>query len=267
MAGRFAWFNKFYLYAAQSLYQYFMFFCVCGIALSICVYQASANETCLQQPSCADLGYALSISADCPSEQILLCPFDTNYKKCVIPSCGLLGFTTSDKSAWCNNIINCPRDNSYTACTNAKIADCSAYQLSSCPANGACTACGNGTNIAYKLDSCTNGYKISGTSKCVAKSCSDYGYITMLSKVCKNRYSVLMGSSSGYCYSNCETCENLGYNNLNALCLKNPKGCYKAATTNVSGYSYGTCTQYTIRSFNPPCNATDVVCMGGGVKL
>ncbi|MBQ9732222.1 MAG: leucine-rich repeat protein, partial [Alphaproteobacteria bacterium] len=56
--------------------------------------------------------------------------------------------------------------------------DCSAYTLTSCPANATCTnctvGCGDSTK-KYKISKCNTGYTLSGTScVCAPKDCSSY---------------------------------------------------------------------------------------------
>ncbi len=77
--------------------------------------QAVALE-CVKQPSCADLGYKQENDPMCAHDGYLICPFDSNYKKCVNFSCESLGFTQSNKSTWCGKISKCPTDNTYTLC-------------------------------------------------------------------------------------------------------------------------------------------------------
>ncbi len=77
--------------------------------------QAVALE-CVKQPSCADLGYKQENDPMCADDGYLICPFDSNYKKCVNFSCESLGFTQSNKSTWCGKISKCPTDNTFTLC-------------------------------------------------------------------------------------------------------------------------------------------------------
>ena len=74
---------------------------------------------CEKQPTCAELGYSTQDNPNCLDDGYLICPFDSNYKKCVNFNCESLGFTQSDKSAWCKNIAACPNNKNYTACIKA----------------------------------------------------------------------------------------------------------------------------------------------------
>jgi len=101
---------------------------------------AFAALNCTTQPSCTELGYSKTRETNC--ESYVSCPFDTSYKACV----------------------------KYGTATT----DCSGYTLSSCPAGAvSCSACGNGTNVKYKVDSCKSGYQLSSNT-CVVNSCSGY---------------------------------------------------------------------------------------------
>ena len=74
---------------------------------------------CEKQPTCEELGYSTENNPNCLDDGYLICPFDFNYKKCVNFNCESLGFTQSDKSAWCKNIAACPNNKNYTACIKA----------------------------------------------------------------------------------------------------------------------------------------------------
>lgn len=86
---------------------------------------------CETKPSCEELGYTLSIPSDCTDDYVLFCPFDMSYKKCI----------TLQNS--------CPSET---------------YPLSRCPENGVCSICGNGTDLSYRLDSCTGGFEKNGNA-------------------------------------------------------------------------------------------------------
>ena len=77
---------------------------------------------CSKQPTCAELGYSTEENPNCFSDGYLICPFDSNYKKCVNFNCESLGFTQSDKSDWCADIATCKGDKSYTLCQTPCIA-------------------------------------------------------------------------------------------------------------------------------------------------
>ncbi len=71
---------------------------------------------CAQAPSCEELGYSTQNNSNCLDDGYLICPFDSQYKKCVNFNCESLGFTKSEKSDWCGKLAFCPNDKSYTAC-------------------------------------------------------------------------------------------------------------------------------------------------------
>ena len=71
---------------------------------------------CAQAPSCEELGYSTDDNQNCLADGYLICPFDSNYKKCVNFNCESLGFTQSNKSGWCGKLAFCPNDKTYTAC-------------------------------------------------------------------------------------------------------------------------------------------------------
>ncbi len=77
---------------------------------------------CERQPTCEELGYSTQNNPNCLDDGYLICPFDSNYKKCVNFSCESLGFTLSDKSGWCAETIECKGDKSYTLCKTSCIA-------------------------------------------------------------------------------------------------------------------------------------------------
>ena len=71
---------------------------------------------CEKQPTCEELNYSKEDDPQCAEDGYILCPFDFSYKKCAEFDCEKLGFTQSDKSAWCGKISKCQTDESYTAC-------------------------------------------------------------------------------------------------------------------------------------------------------
>ena len=75
---------------------------------------------CEKQPTCEALNYSKDDDPQCADDGYILCPFDFSYKKCLQPDCEKLGFTSSEKSGWCSEIITCPQDSSYTACNCLK---------------------------------------------------------------------------------------------------------------------------------------------------
>lgn len=204
---------------------------------------AFAALNCAVQPTCSELGYLQTISDDCPSENIIYCPFDTSYKKCVglkQKTCTELGFTLDDKSSWCKNIAVCADDETFTLCSDIEL--CKDYPLVSCPEGGSCTSCLFANTITkYNFKGCPDGYKISASS-CVAKTCEDYGYQT--SSICLGTlptlHNVLLGDQNTTCYycelqvnpdcaydcsrcggAKCSISPTVEYGNEACLCLKN----------------------------------------------
>lgn len=225
-----------------------------------------AQTTCDAQPSCSELNYSQNISADCPSENIIYCPFDTSYKKCLGKSCSNIGFTTADKSTWCKTLVVCPNDSTYTACAELLCGD---FPYTACPVGASCSSCDVDGMKKYKVTGCADGYKSASDGlSCIEKTCSDYGYQKLKpsltsSNVCKNRYSVRLGASNDYCYTNCATCTSLGYPaSVNEFCKTHSKSCYTTSDVSVKNYSYGTCTSYTVTSLLPPCAASERQCSG-----
>lgn len=115
---------------------------ILSIYLLLCTVlcgKAYASVNCEQLPDCAALGFSTADDETCASDGYLYCPFDSSYKKCVK-----------------HNQI-----------------DCSAYALSTCPEGANCSACGIGTTITYKVDSCEEGYTLADGT-CTPSDCSDY---------------------------------------------------------------------------------------------
>ena len=85
----------------------------------------SAAESCANLPDCEALGYHLGTEAACGTgegsdSRYIVCPYDSNYRKCVNYDCAGLGFTTADKSSWCETIVHCKFDDAYTLCAKTK---------------------------------------------------------------------------------------------------------------------------------------------------
>ncbi len=74
---------------------------------------------CERQPTCEELNYSKDDDPQCAEDGYILCPFDSQYKKCVNFNCESLGFTNNDKTSWCKNIAVCPGNKDYTACIKA----------------------------------------------------------------------------------------------------------------------------------------------------
>ena len=181
---------------------------------------SNVGETdCTTQPECANLGY--TTDATCDEGAFIYCPYDTSYKKCIPNAvtsaeidCAELGFTTENKADWCDKIVKCPTDSSYTLC--AKNITCAEGEAligsdcktiySSCSAAGLLSfgecntagyTCGalrtiytsaDGTTMACYLGktakSCPAGYTTGAASSCSKTpdggTCSN-GYILMFS--------------------------------------------------------------------------------------
>ncbi len=136
---------------------------------------ASAAINCNNRPSCSDLGYKTSVASSCPQDGIVYCPYDLNYKKCIIAEGEI---------------------------------DCSAYTLTACPATANCSMCGIGTKISYKIDSCKAGNTLeNNTCRKLKTTCEDYGYFTdnPSSSPCTECPSLSITTETGAqidCYSN-----------------------------------------------------------------
>ncbi len=77
---------------------------------------------CSKQPTCEELNYSKDDDPQCAEDGYILCPFDSQYKKCVNFNCESLGFTKSDKSEWCADIAHCKTDENFTLCQTPCIA-------------------------------------------------------------------------------------------------------------------------------------------------
>ena len=74
---------------------------------------------CEKQPTCEELNYSKDDDPQCAEDGYILCPFDFSYKKCAQPNCSKMGYTNTDKTAWCKNIAVCPNNPNYTLCIKA----------------------------------------------------------------------------------------------------------------------------------------------------
>ena len=92
---------------------------------------------CEKQPTCEELNYSKEDNPKCDKNGYILCPYDQSYKKCVRYNCETLGFTQSDKSAWCADIATCKGDKSYTLCQTPCLA-WDSDTLSSLAGSGKC---------------------------------------------------------------------------------------------------------------------------------
>ncbi len=77
---------------------------------------------CEKVPDCASLGYSKDNDPNCADNGYMYCPFDKSYKRCVNYDCTKLGFTESDKTSWCADIIKCRGNENLTLCQKACIA-------------------------------------------------------------------------------------------------------------------------------------------------
>ncbi len=71
---------------------------------------------CHEPPSCESLGYSKTKDKNCIENGYLNCLFDPTYTICVEHNCESLGFTKTDKSSWCNKLIKCKSDETFTLC-------------------------------------------------------------------------------------------------------------------------------------------------------
>ena len=167
--------------------------------------------------------------------------------------------------------------------TAGSIADddsCSAYPLSSCPANGNCSQCPTNRN-KYRLNSCVTDFRLTPNGKyCVPNSCenltkhkeyydySSFGelystppadmsctYCTPVMKV--NGIAVARTSCYGKCtYSNCEA---LGYSSTHASDKKCAKYSPSDSLTCYAGCTSISCSGYTLNKSPMPSHAKTMV--------
>ncbi len=110
---------------------------------------------CEKQPTCEELNYSKEDDPQCAEDGYILCPFDSQYKKCVNMDCEKLGFTTSDKTSWCDEIITCKDDANYTLCACALPRPEPCAVGSVYYANGTCSSvenyqgCGTPVGVVY----------------------------------------------------------------------------------------------------------------------
>ncbi len=95
----------------------------------------------------------------------------------VAADCASLGFKKEDV-AGCKHYLYCPFDQNYKACVAKEDTppadECTDYPLTRCPTGAtSCTECQSGGTTKYKVNSCKNGYHLSGNT-CIADSCSGY---------------------------------------------------------------------------------------------
>ena len=86
------------------------------ILIAILFSSQAVALDCSKQPTCEELNYSKEDNPKCDKNGYILCPYDQSYKKCIRYNCETLGFTQSNKSAWCGKISKCPTDNTFTLC-------------------------------------------------------------------------------------------------------------------------------------------------------
>lgn len=180
---------------------------VYGILTLLFANPAYAALDCKQQPTCESLGYSKTVAANCPADGTIACPFDPSYKKCVVTAtqsydCATVGFTKSNKTTWCKNVIKCPIDQSYTLC---KWLDCTAlgFDRSYCPSGGICEECVADENATkkYKLTGCQSGYVFKETCYKTYASCTAANYYETNPGGCSTVSIYLNDGSKKTCYS------------------------------------------------------------------
>ena len=82
----------------------------------------AAELKCSELPDCEALGYYVGTDSACGNNDAnyIKCPYDQNYKKCVNYDCAEIGFTASNKSEWCAEIIKCKHNPDLTLCARRK---------------------------------------------------------------------------------------------------------------------------------------------------
>ena len=92
------------------------------LAFGVCYAGFAMAETCTILPTCEDLGYTKGYTKECGTDEnnYILCPYDREYRKCANYSCAGLGFTEDDKTEWCETIVKCKFDATYTLCAAKK---------------------------------------------------------------------------------------------------------------------------------------------------
>ncbi len=137
-------------------------------------FYASAQvcgENCTTPPTCTQMGYKPKSDIYCENGYIS-CPFDSSYIWCKEYTC--------EDGRYYSKPLNSADGYSCTSvkyhgltCYECQLNPCYDYTLSSCPDNGICSKCTSGSTTKYKLDSCYQGYVISGNS-CVLQCSAGY---------------------------------------------------------------------------------------------
>ena len=92
---------------------------------------------CQKLPDCEELGYSKEEVKGCAADGYILCPFDDSYKTCVNYDCETLGFTESDKTSWCADLIECKGNPQMTLCQKPCLAT-TAQELKDLAESGKC---------------------------------------------------------------------------------------------------------------------------------
>ena len=178
-----------------------IFFSSSAMALS-CATDAECATNAAQK--CTDLGYQQGKEEGC--ESYLKCPFDTSYQRCVkhtSKTCTELGYTATNKSSWCQDILTCETDSSLTLCKNHKSCGTLGFQSGiTCKENEASLKCPFDTSY----QKCIKAENESGTSDCTV-----LGFTEGKKSWCQKE--AVCEDKSGKYYSLCiETdCMDLGY--------------------------------------------------------
>ncbi len=86
------------------------------ILLGVMFANVANAMDCEKVPDCESLGYSTKDDPNCANDGYMYCPFDQDYKVCVQYNCAALGFTESDKTSWCADLIKCKGNEKMTLC-------------------------------------------------------------------------------------------------------------------------------------------------------
>ena len=86
------------------------------ILLGLFVTGTAIAMDCEKVPDCESLGYSKDGDPNCAENGYMYCPFDQDYKVCVQYNCETLGFTETDKTSWCADLIKCKDNEKMTLC-------------------------------------------------------------------------------------------------------------------------------------------------------
>ena len=107
------------------------------ILLGVMFANVANAMDCEKVPDCESLGYSTKDDPNCANDGYMYCPFDQDYKVCVQYNCAALGFTESDKTSWCADLIECKGNQKMTLCQKACIAT-NYEELASLASSGKC---------------------------------------------------------------------------------------------------------------------------------